>query len=102
MRGWRSAPVWVLAATVALVLGGCGGRRAATPRSAVVDAPLIRPGSTWTYRVTESTRQAPDNVTLTFQKEDVYKGAGVLAFASGPETVFYDRDLNFVAVIRDG
>jgi hypothetical protein len=93
---------WVLVAAAALALGACGGRKASPPLSAVVDAPLLRPGSSWTYKVTESTRPAPDSVTLTFQKEDVYKGAGVLAFAAGPETVFYDRDLNFVAVIRDG
>jgi hypothetical protein len=102
MRKPQHWSVWVLVAVAALALGACGGRKSNTPLSAVVDAPLLRPGSTWTYRVTESTQPAPTTLTLTFQKEDVYKGAGVLAFAAGPETVFYDRDLNFVAVIRDG
>lgn len=98
----RSVLVWALVGVVVIGLGACSGRRPSTPRSAVVDAPLIRPGSTWTYRVTDSAQPAPSTLTLTFQKEDVYKGAGVLAFAAGPETLFYDRDLNFVAVIRDG
>jgi hypothetical protein len=104
MRMLRHPSAWVLAlvAVAVLALGACGGRKPTPPLSAVVDAPLLRPGSSWTYKVTESTRPAPDMVTLTFQKDDVYKGSGVLAFAAGPETVFYDRDLNFVAVIRDG
>jgi hypothetical protein len=40
---------------VALALGACGGRQAGLPLSAIVDAPLLRPGSTWSYRVTDST-----------------------------------------------
>jgi hypothetical protein len=39
---------------------------------------------------------------LTFMKDDVYKNAGVLAFATANETILYDRDLNFVAVAADG
>jgi hypothetical protein len=98
----RSAGVWILVGAIALAAAACAGGKAGPPLSAIVDAPLIRPGSTWTYRVTDSSRPAPASLTLTFDKEDVYKGAGVLAFASGPETLFYDRDLNFVAVLRDG
>jgi hypothetical protein len=41
-------------------------------------------------------------VTLTFMKDDEYKNAGVLAFATGNETILYDRDLNFVAVASNG
>src|SRR5262245_49359997 len=91
----------ILVAVVALSVGACV--TAPGPAlSAIVDAPLIRPGSTWSYRVPDTAQPAPVNLTLTFAKEDVYKGAGVLAFGSGAETLFYDRDLNFIAVLRDG
>ena len=72
------------------------------PLSAVVDAPLLRAGSTWSYRVTDTSYKEPQTLTLTFEKEDVYKNAGVLVFASGAETLYYDRALNFVAVIQNG
>jgi hypothetical protein len=84
-----------------LSLSGCGGKEL-PPLSAIVDAPYIRPGSSWTYKVEDSAWNAPQMITLTFMKDDVYKNAGVLAFASGSETVLYDRDLNFVAVASDG
>ena len=83
-----------------LALAGCGKKPEAL--SAIVDAPYIRPGSSWTYKVEDSTWNAPQMVTLTFMKDDVYKNAGVLAFAAGNETLLYDRDLNFVAVANDG
>jgi hypothetical protein len=84
-----------------LALGGCG-KKQLPPLSAIVDAPYIRPGSSWTYKVEDSAWNAPQMVTLTFMKDDVYKNAGVLAFAAGNETLLYDRDLNFVAVANDG
>jgi hypothetical protein len=84
-----------------LALGGCG-KKQLPPLSAIVDAPYIRPGSSWTYKVEDSAWNAPQMVTMTFMKDDVYKNAGVLAFATGNETVLYDRDLNFVAVASDG
>ena len=84
-----------------LALGGCG-KKPLPPLSAIVDAPYIRPGSSWTYKVEDSAWNAPQMVTLTFTKDDVYKNAGVLAFAAGNETILYDRDLNFVAVASDG
>ena len=84
-----------------LTLGGCG-KKQPPPLSAIVDAPYIRPGSSWTYKVEDSAWNAPQMVTLTFMKDDVYKNAGVLAFAAGNETLLYDRDLNFVAVANDG
>jgi hypothetical protein len=87
--------------TAMLVLGGCG-KKPLPPLSAIVDAPYIRPGSSWTYKVEDTTWNAPAMVTLTFMKDDVYKNAGVLAFATGSETILYDRDLNFVAVAADG
>jgi hypothetical protein len=95
-----------LVATFALGLGmlalaGCG-KKQMPPLSAIVDAPYIRPGSSWTYKVEDSAWNAPQMITLTFMKDDMYKNAGVLAFASGNETVLYDRDLNFVAVASDG
>ncbi len=102
MTRWRSGLVWVLVGVVAFVGSACGGRKPASPLSAIVDAPLLRPGSSWTYRVIDSSQAAPATLTLTFEKEDIYKGAGVLAFSAGPETLLYDRDLNFVAVLRDG
>jgi hypothetical protein len=85
-----------------LGLGACGGRKAMPPLSAIVDAPLLRAGSSWSYRVTDTTFKEPQTLTLTFQKEDVYKNSGVLVFGSGAETLYYDRDLNFVAVIQNG
>jgi len=91
----------VTLAIVMLALGGCG-KKPLPPLSAIVDAPYIRPGSSWTYKVEDSTWNAPAMVTLTFMKDDVYKNAGVLAFATGNETILYDRDLNFVAVAADG
>jgi hypothetical protein len=84
-----------------LALAGCG-KKQMPPLSAIVDAPYIRPGSSWTYKVEDSAWNAPQMITLTFMKDDMYKNAGVLAFASGNETVLYDRDLNFVAVASNG
>ena len=94
------AAVTLAIATIAL--GGCGGRKELPPLSAIVDAPYIRPGSSWTYKVEDTAWKAPQTVTLTFMKDDVYKNAGVLAFATASETILYDRDLNFVAVAADG
>jgi hypothetical protein len=97
-----SGPLAVVALAIAvLAVGGCG-KKPLPPLSAIVDAPYIRPGSSWTYKVEDSTWNAPAMVTLTFMKDDVYKNAGVLAFATGNETILYDRDLNFVAVAADG
>jgi hypothetical protein len=95
-------PLAVVTLAIVIVgLGGCG-KKPLPPLSAIVDAPYIRPGSSWTYKVEDSTWNAPAMVTLTFMKDDVYKNAGVLAFATGNETILYDRDLNFVAVAADG
>jgi hypothetical protein len=99
----RSGPLAAVTLAVATIaLGGCGGRKELPALSAIVDAPYIRPGSSWTYKVEDSTWKAPQTVTLTFMKDDVYKNAGVLAFATAGETILYDRDLNFVAVAADG
>jgi hypothetical protein len=84
-----------------LALGGCG-KKPLPALSAIVDAPYIRPGSSWTYKVEDTAWNAPQMVTLTFMKDDVYKNAGVLSFGAGNETILYDRDLNFVAVASDG
>jgi hypothetical protein len=92
---------WGFLVLSALALAACGGR-VATPLSAIVDAPLLRPGSSWTYRVVDSSQPEPLTLTLTFDKDDVYKGSGVLAFTAGSETYYYDRDLNFIAVISGG
>jgi hypothetical protein len=92
----------VTLAIAALALGGCGGRKELPPLSAIVDAPYITPGSSWTYKVEDTAWKAPQTVTLTFMKDDVYKNAGVLAFATANETILYDRDLNFVAVAAEG
>ena len=93
----------ILAALVlgSLALGACG-KKPLPPLSAVVDAPYIRPGSSWTYRVEDTNWKAPATVTMTFVKDDAYKNAGVLSFSSGAETLLYDRSLNFVAVSRGG
>jgi hypothetical protein len=92
----------VTLALATIALGGCGGRKELPPLSAIVDAPYIRPGSSWTYKVEDTAWNAPQTVVLTFMKDDVYKNAGVLAFATANETILYDRDLNFVAVAADG
>jgi hypothetical protein len=86
----------------AILAGGCGGRKPLPPLSAIVDAPYLRPGSSWTYRVEDTTWSQPRDVTLTYVKDDVYKNAGVLTFTSANETLLYDRDLNFVAVAANG
>lgn len=91
----------VTMAIAMIAAGGCG-KKPLPPLSAIVDAPYIRPGSSWTYKVEDSAWNAPQMITLTFMKDDVYKNAGVLAFAAGNETILYDRDLNFVAVASDG
>ncbi len=96
----RRGVTWTMLALVvfgALSLGACG-RKPLPPLSAIVDSPLLRVGSSWTYKVEDSSLPQPTMVTLTFDREDVYKGAGVLSFSSGVETILYDRDLNFVAV----
>ena len=85
----------------ALALGACG-KKPLPALSAIVDAPYLRPGSSWTYKVEDSNWKAPANVTLTYIKDDAYKNAGVLSFTSGPETLLYDRSLNFVSVAKDG
>jgi hypothetical protein len=85
-----------------LLWGACGGKKDLPALSAIVDAPYFRAGSSWTYKVEDSTWNAPAMVTLTFMKDDEYKNAGVLAFATGNETILYDRDLNFVAVAANG
>jgi hypothetical protein len=100
-RGHRTFLVLALAAG-AMVLGACGGRKPLPPLSAIVDAPFLRPGSSWTYRVVDSTWKEPQNIVLTFEKEDLYKGTGVLVFLTGAETLYYDRSLNFVAVLSNG
>ena len=101
MDRWRCGRFVVAALLVTLALAGCG-RKPLPPLSAIVDAPYLRPGSSWTYRVTDTTWSQPAMVTLTFMKEEVYKNAGVLSFSSGTETLLYDRDLNFVAVAGNG
>ncbi len=104
-RGNRSAATGVALAMVALgalALGACGGRKPMPPLSAIVDAPFLRPGSSWTYKVEDSSQPAPVTLTLTFDREDTYKGTAVLSFTAGVETILYDRDLNFVAVASGG
>jgi hypothetical protein len=98
------APRILVAATLtvlASVLAACGSKPL-PPLSAIVDAPYLRPGSSWTYRVEDTNWPAPQNITLTYLKDDVYKNSAVLTFVSGNETLLYDRDLNFVAVAADG
>jgi hypothetical protein len=90
-----------LAALSGLALAGCGGNKMPA-LSAVVDAPLLRPGSSWTYRIEDSSFNQPVTATYVFDREDVYKGGGVLSFTVGQETLLYDRDLNFVAVAAGG
>jgi len=86
-----------------LALAGCG-KKPLPPLSAMVDAPYLRSGSTWTYRVEDTSFARPVSLTLTFDKEDVYKGIGILSFNSTPgnETLLYDRSLNFVAAASGG
>lgn len=91
----------LLVLVAGLALGACGGRKA-PPLSGVVDAPLLGPGSTWTYRIVDSSQKDPITLVMTFEKEDVYRGNAVFAFRAGNETLFYDRNLNFVAVMADG
>ncbi len=102
-RGRRSRIHGALTVLVlgALALGACG-KKELPPLSAIVDVPYFQPGSSWTYRVEDTTWKEPGNVSLTFVKEDVYKNTGVLTFQSGPETLLYDRSLNFVAVEKNG
>jgi hypothetical protein len=98
MRKTCSTSALLLLACV-VALGACG-RKELPHQSAIVSAPLIRPGSTWTYRVTDTTYKQPRMMTLTFEKEDVYKNTAVLAFKTDSgEMVLYDRDLNLVAVV---
>lgn len=98
MRKTRLTSALFLFAAVAAA-GGCGGKDL-PPQSAIVSAPLIRPGSTWTYQVTDTSSKEPRLMTLTFEKEDVYKNTSVLAFKTDSgEFVLYDRDLNLVAVV---
>lgn len=98
----RSPRLAAVALLLAAITAGACGRKVLPPLSAIVDAPLLRPGSTWTYRVEESTLPQPITLTMTFERDDVYKGRAVLSFAAGAETVLYDRDLNFVAVANAG
>lgn len=72
------------------------------PLSGIADAPLLRQGSSWTYRVTDSSYKDPQMLRLTFEKEDIYRDMGVLVFNAGSETLYYDRDLNFVATLQNG
>lgn len=104
IRRARTPGAWALVAVsvVALALAGCGGRKPLPPLSAIVDAPFLRPGSSWSYKVVDSSLPQPTTLTLTFDREDAYKGKGVLSFSAGPETILYDRDLNFVAVANGG
>jgi hypothetical protein len=98
MRKTRLISALLLFAVVAAA-GGCGGKDL-PPQSAIVSAPLIRPGSTWTYQVIDTSSKEPRLMTLTFEKEDVYKNTAVLAFKTDSgEFVLYDRDLNLVAVV---
>jgi hypothetical protein len=100
----HSSRRWVVFLVIvlgALALGACG-RKPLPPLSAIADAPLLRPGSSWTYKVEDSSLPQPVTLTMTFDKEDVYKGTSVLSFTAGSETILYDRDLNFVAAARGG
>jgi hypothetical protein len=99
-RGTRLLTFVTLA--IGMILWGACGSKPLPPLSAIVDAPYFRVGSSWTYKVEDSTWNAPATVTITFMKDDEYKNAGVLAFATGSETLLYDRDLNFVAVASNG
>ena len=96
-RGRRCRPAFRLLAATGLLLAACGGRERPPQLAAVADAPALRPGSTWTYRVEDSSESAPRMLTLTFQREDMYKGYPALVFAVGSDTLIYDRNLNFVA-----
>jgi len=80
-RPWVALVLIVLGA---LALGACG-RKPLPPLSAIADAPLLRPGSSWTYKVEDSSLPQPVTLTLTFDKEDVYKGTSVLSFTAGSE-----------------
>jgi hypothetical protein len=98
MRKTHLTSAFLLFAVMAAA-GGCGGKDM-PPQSAIVSAPLIRPGSTWTYQVTDTSSKEPRLLTLTFEKEDVYKNTSVLAFKTDSgEFILYDRDLNLVAVV---
>jgi hypothetical protein len=96
----KTCPTSALLLLACVVALGACGRKELPHQSAIVSAPLIRPGSTWTYRVTDTTYKQPRMMTLTFEKEDVYKNTAVLAFKTDSgEMVLYDRDLNLVAVV---
>lgn len=92
----------LLVVSAALGLAACGGRDPLPPLSAIADAPFLRSGSSWTYRIEDTSFAEPQMVTLVFQKEDNYKEQRVLVFQAGKETLVYDRDLNFVAVLANG
>jgi len=100
----RTVSRWTVLLLVLATLGvGACGRKSMPPLSGVVDAPLLRPGSSWTYRVTDTSyKENPQMLMLTFEKEDVYRNTGVLVFSAGPQTLYYDRDLNFVAAMQNG
>jgi len=89
----------ILLATLALT--GCG-KKPLPPLSAIVDAPYLRPGSSWTYKVEDTALKAPATLTLTFDKDDIYKGIGVQVFRSPDETNLFDRSLNWVATLQGG
>jgi hypothetical protein len=101
-RRSRTVSLTIVTLAIGMLVWGACGKKELPPLSAIVDAPYIRPGSSWTYKVEDTSWNAPAMVTLTFLKDDVYKNAGVLAFATGSETILYDRDLNFVAVASNG
>lgn len=86
----------------ALALTACGGKKPLPPLSAIVDAPYLRPGSSWTYKIEDTTLKAPATLTLTFEKDDVYKGIGVQVFGSRDESNLYDRNMNWVATVQGG
>ena len=72
------------------------GRSRCRLLSAIVDAPYIRPGSSWTYKVEELGLGAPRWSTLTSNEaRPRVQDAGVLAFAAGNETILNNRDPNF-------
>src|SRR5262249_18146753 len=101
-RSRRTVSLTIVTLAIGMLVWGACGKNELPPLSAIVDAPYLRPGSWWTYKVEDTSWNAPAMVTIAFMKDDEYKNASVLAFATGSETLLYDRDLNFVAVASNG
>ena len=77
MQGRRGTRLFTFVTlAIGMVVWGACGKKELPPLSAIVDAPYFRIGSSWTYKVEDSTWNAPAMVTITFMDRRALSSSG--------------------------